>query len=227
MSTSSRLPQLSIRLCAYGLFFSVIVGIFALAHHPTFHSTNMASAPGALAKVAWLNTLVHGGMIAVTMFIFLCLVEYSMLRNWRAFFPRSAIIMFGFGVVAVCGAALVNGFIVPDFIVLESHAQGIASNQAELIASLLWSVNQRLMALGAYFIAASVLLWSVDLLVNTPHYKKIALAGLFLGIGQLAWQLHSHSNFNLHNMQLFWLWLSAWSAILAWIMWSVSQPKTR
>ncbi len=209
MSTTSS-SQLSVRVCAYGLFLSAIFGIFALAHHPTFHATNMASAPEALAKVAGINALVHGGMIAVTMFIFLCLVEYTMLRNWRTFFPRSAILLFGFGVAAVCGAALVNGFIVPDYIALIAKAQGLASNQVELVSGLLWSINQRLMAIGAYLMAVSVLLWSMDLLVNNPPFKKTAVVGLLLGVGQLAWQLHTHSNFNLHNMQLFWLWLSVW-----------------
>ena len=217
MSEPSNTPSSTARRCAITLIISCVLGIIAMAHHPTLHSHTISSAVEEMPKLQSLNGLVHGGMIALSLLIGLCFAEYSALRGLARFLPRSALILFLFGLIAMCFGALINGFIVPDLIT-SFAAQPEQQAQAKMLLSAAWASNQRLVALGAYLIAAAVLLWSIDLLINTPQRRLLGALGGALGLLSLLWPFSQSSRFDLRNMQIFWLGLCVWCGLAAWVM---------
>ena len=205
------------RRCAITLIICCILGIIAMAHHPTLHSHTISSAVEEMPKLQSLNGLVHGGMIALSLLIGLCFAEYSTLRGLTRFLPRSALILFLFGLLAMCFGALINGFIVPDLIA-SFAAQPNQYAQAKMLLSAAWASNQSLVALGAYLMAAAVLLWSMDLLINTPQRRLLGALGGALALLSLLWQFSQSSRFDLRNMQFFWLGFCVWAGLAAWVM---------
>ena len=188
-----------------------------MAHHPTLHSHTISSAVEEIPKLQSLNGLVHGGMIALSLLIGLCFAEYSALRGLTRFLPRSALILFLFGLIAMCFGALINGFIVPDLIA-SFATQPEQQAHAKMLLSSAWASNQSLIALGAYLMAAAVLLWSLDLLINTPQRRLLGALGGALALLSLIWQFSQSSRFDLRNMQFFWLGLCVWAGLAAWVM---------
>jgi hypothetical protein len=82
------------------------------------------------------------------------------------------------------------------------------------------------MGFGAYAIAAAVVCWSLDLLLREPARRSLGSFGLLLGILQLIWQMVSQSDFGLHNMQLFWLWLTVWLALVAYLIFEAQARRS-
>lgn len=212
------------RSCAITLIICCVFGIFAMAHHPTLHSHAISDTAAEMAKIQGLNAVVHGGMIALSLLIGLCMAEYSALRGLTRFLPRSGLILFWFGIIAMCLGGLINGFVVPDLITNISTQPELQA-QAKLLLSAAWASNQRLVALGAYLIAAAVLLYSIDLLRNGPKRRLIGALGCALAVLSLIWQFAQSSRFDLRNMQFFWLGLCVWAGLAAWVMWTSARPR--
>jgi hypothetical protein len=194
------------RLAAFAMIATCVLGFVALLHHPTGESIHAAGDPAT--KLA-LNSLVHAGMLAITLVLTACLAQYTGDRGWGRLLPRTGFLLFAAGAIAACGAALVNGFVVPD-LMRSGHAD-------ETIGAALWAGNQRLMAFAGFTFAGAVGCWALDLL-RTPGARVFAGIGLVLAVAETIWQLHIGSRFDVHAMQGFWVWLSAACVLFAAVM---------
>jgi hypothetical protein len=207
-----------------------LLGSIGVAHHPIFHRADAASA-GTFAQISTLNTVVHAALIMVMLVIALCMAQYSAMRqqqraqgdlvNPSSALTRSAMLLFGFGTLALCFAGLINGFIAPDL--MNASASDMANpayaHPAQpLLLRACWVANQRLMALGGFSFAAAVALWAWDLLRHTPQHRSLGWLGLALALAEVLWQLAQSSKFDVRNLQLFWLWFCVWCGISAWVM---------
>src|SRR5262245_50885341 len=80
-------------------------GLLVMAHHP--NARTLIAAGGHLAR---LNVLIHGVAILLAPIVFLGLLGVVRALDWPDL-GMAALVAFGFGTVAVIGAAIASGFV--------------------------------------------------------------------------------------------------------------------
>jgi hypothetical protein len=194
------------------LMVSAVAAIFLMFHHPShFHSSN-------------LNALIHGGMIAVILVATLGVTFLAISQEMRRPFVLAALLLYGVGSIFNILAALINGFVVPQWL-----AQATGPN-IEDIQSLAWIINQNAGRLAVYTHGLGILSFGIHLLLNatTRLGRLISLVSLLIGsFTPLVLVLHDnrltvHTALIIYSLES--LWLMAISLMLIWTRSSNSEP---
>jgi hypothetical protein len=194
------------------LMVSAVAAIFLMFHHPShFHSSN-------------LNALIHGGMIAVILVATLGVTFLAISQEMRRPFVLAALLLYGVGSIFNILAALINGFVVPQWL-----AQATGPN-IEDIQSLAWIINQNAGRLAVYTHGLGILSFGIHLLLNAPTRlgRLISLVSLLIGsFTPLVLVLHDnrltvHTALIIYSLES--LWLMAISLMLIWTRSSNSEP---
>ncbi len=129
--------------------------LFAVAHHPTVAGRPPAEAIAEIVRLAPLDRLVHGSLIAI-----LCALRRGLHRETVV----AALIAYAVGVLSSIGATLIDGFITPDVAALYAGA----SQENVFVAARLLNYGgfaiQNLTKLGISAISFAMLLWSAGLM---------------------------------------------------------------
>jgi hypothetical protein len=188
-----------------------LIGIFVLLHHPTLAGGTTLAVQASLKRVSGALIWVHAGMISISMLLAICMAHYS---QWRATQSRSgawssaANVIFLIGTVALCLAALINGFVAPAW--LERLA---VHESREGIASVLWIFNQKLTMWGGLSMLAAIVFWSQDWCWDgTLASQQRAYAALqsLLAIITANWLVEQSAHLGVHAMQALWVVISLW-----------------
>ena len=194
------------------LMVSAVAAIFLMFHHPShFHSSN-------------LNALIHGGMIAVILVATLGVTFLAISQEMRRPFVLAALLLYGAGSIFNILAALINGFVVPQWL-----AQATGPN-IEDIQSLAWIINQNAGRLAVYTHGLGILSFGIHLLLNAPTRlgRLISLVSLLIGsFMPLVLVLHDnrltvHTALIIYSLES--IWLMAISLMLIWTRSSNSEP---
>jgi hypothetical protein len=194
------------------LMVSAVAAIFLMFHHPShFHSSN-------------LNALIHGGMIAVILVATLGVTFLAISQEMRRPFILAVLLLYGVGSIFNILAALINGFVVPQWL-----AQATGPN-IEDIQSLAWIINQNAGRLAVYTHGLGILSFGIHLLLNAPTRlgRLISLVSLLIGsFTPLVLVLHDnrltvHTALIIYSLES--LWLMAISLMLIWTRSSNSEP---
>jgi hypothetical protein len=194
------------------LMVSALAAVFLMFHHPThFHGSN-------------LNALVHGGMIAVILVSTLGVTFLAIAQEMRRPFVLAALLLYGVGSIFNILAALINGFVVPQWL-----AQATGPN-IEDIQSLAWIINQNAGRLAVYTHGLGILSFGIHLLLNAPTRlgRLISLVSLLIGsFTPLVLVLHDnrltvHTALIIYSLES--IWLMAISLMLIWTRSSNSEP---
>jgi hypothetical protein len=194
------------------LMVSAVAAIFLMFHHPShFHSSN-------------LNALIHGGMIAVILVATLGVTFLAISQEMRRPFILAALLLYGVGSIFNILAALINGFVVPQWL-----AQATGPN-IEDIQSLAWIINQNAGRLAVYTHGLGILSFGIHLLLNatTRLGRLISLVSLLIGsFTPLVLVLRDnrltvHTALIIYSLESFWL--MAISLMLIWTRSSNSEP---
>lgn len=187
-------------LIAGSLAIVVVMGL-----HPTSHGMMNDETR---AHTMLLGRLVHALAIAATPVVFLGLLGAAR-RVAPSDLAIAALVSFGFGSVAVMGAALASGFIFPGVIEKMAALEGTDPHPF-LIYTSLW--NQAFAKVHVVAHAAGTVLLSAAILRNVKRLPLAAFTGVFgvvVGVAVLALMLSGHS-LDLHAARIVWYVQTAW-----------------
>jgi len=206
-------------IAAVTIGLGAVASILLMARHPTTGARDPADVVGEIVAESATTRFVHGALIVVMWAVFLGLVELAGRLGWRRARVRGGAIVYGAGVAAMTGAALVSGFVVPD---LAGRYAGSPAPELEGIAPLLrlcFASNQALAAAGVTAMSAGIVLWSTAMLSLASRARPVGLLGLIVGALPVLGLLTGRLRLHLHGMGAVIVAQALWSvAVSAWML---------
>lgn len=159
-----------------------LLAIITMMLHPSISSTDPLEQIEEIRREFSINAHVHGLMIIYGLLSSACLIYFFVCRSCCKALNVFAITFYVAGSAAMIGAALVSGFIFPEFAV---HLDGDSPNQASLylaIRQYSWSANQALAYFGAYAWSAAMVLGSLSLFYGTKFERLAGVLCIAIGV---------------------------------------------
>ncbi|HQR06372.1 MAG TPA: hypothetical protein PLN21_06095 [Gemmatales bacterium] len=214
-----------------------------MMYHPTIRAKGLPELVDEFARQQFVNSLVHGTLIGLMGLLVVGFSSLSSRMGWQHTLVRTAFISFCMGVMAMIAAALISGFIIPEFVEgyqartaqqmkTSDHGHAVAvipaepSSAASLeqiksmlqIMGLARSGNQVCSRMGVLASAISYLLWSLALLRYTGRVKWVGIFGTFAGLLLSAALLLGFLPMNVHGMLVYVGVQACWSVAVGWMM---------
>ena len=193
---------IAIALCA-------LVTIFAIAHHPTVSARAPAEALTAMVRLATVDRVVHGALIAIMSVLLFSFTVFSLRRGLHRGTSVAALIAYGAGIAAVIGAALIDGFLTPA--IAERYAGASPDALKTAVGFLLVGAMtiQILTKLGFIAMSVAVAFWSADLITTSGVLRVTGIMGfasaiLTIGLSMYAGNLNPHSLSAVVIVQAIW-----------------------
>jgi len=233
-------------LSRYGgviLIVASLVSIVFMIYHPTIRAKGLAGLVEEFSRQQFINGLVHGSLIALMGLLIVGFSSLSSQLGWRHGLVRAAFVSYCMGMIAMLAAALISGFIIPDFVAgfqgraahqmkVDDHGHGAAPPSVEStpaasleqlkdmlhIMGLARSGNQVCSRMGVLASAVAYLLWSLALLRYTGAVKWIGIFGTIAGLSLSASMLTGYLPMNVHGMLVYVGLQAAWSVAVGWMM---------
>lgn len=162
---------------------STLTSLFMMMHHPTVTTKGMAGQVAEVQNESFLNHAVHGSLILFVMLTLAAFSIYSYHRGKNHLAVSIAHLFYFVGSMAMVAAALINGFVYPDFLQGYGSASSQELVQLPMFKSLLWSANQILAKFGVITMSVAILFWSIDLWRDKGIVKIVAVIGIVIGLG--------------------------------------------
>jgi hypothetical protein len=189
---------------------SLIASSLAYVLVMTFHPTAAGMHGDGGGHAAHLAAVVHALAIAATPVLFFGLLGVAR-RLGGSDLSTAALVMAGFGGVAVLSAATASGFIFPGVLSRVAPAAGADPTHALLLYTGLWNQAFAMIQVIAYCV--SILLWSAAILRGGGRIAlplPTALAGAVIALGVLTALASDHVQLDVHGARLIILGQSAW-----------------
>jgi hypothetical protein len=181
-SQTAALPRLKSRRHAAVLMGGgAALSVLLMAHHPTILSSTVAGALAQLQHIAFVNRLVHAGLLVVLVAIFVGFLGLADRLGWTRLSVRAAAAFQGCGLVCMIGAALINGFLLSA---LAGKNIDQPPEVVEALRHLLVSchlANQTLAQAGTVALSIAILAWSLAMRGAGRAAFALALIGLIVG----------------------------------------------
>jgi hypothetical protein len=197
---------------------STLTSLFMMMHHPTVTTKGMAGQVAEVQHESLLNNAVHGSLI---LFVMLTLAAFSIFSNHRGkkhLAVSIAHLFYFVGSLSMVAAALINGFVYPDFLHGFSAASSQELVQLPMFKSLLWSANQTLGKLGVITMSVAIFFWSIDLWRDEGMVKVAAAVGMIIGIGCSAAIIFGVITLNVTGMTQIVMLQGIWNLAIAYLM---------
>jgi len=162
---------------------STLTSLFMMMHHPTVTAPGMAAQVAEVKHESVLNNIVHGALILFVLMTLAAFSIYSNHRDKKHLTVAVAHLFYFIGSIAMVTAALINGFVYPDFLLGYSTASPQELAQLPMFKSLLWSANQTFGKLGVITMSVAILFWSINLSRDKGIVKLVAGIGMVIGLG--------------------------------------------
>jgi hypothetical protein len=199
---------------AFGAALAVaaIALVAFIALHPTAHAHDPAALADEMRAIATRNAVVHGALIGAQLLLLLGCCGFAA-RLRLASLPVSAgLLAHAAGTLAGCGAALINGFVVPD--VIARAAEHPAAEAAQPVLALCRAANQTLARADVLALSLAVLWWSCVLL-QRRRAVLIAILGIPCAAVPLLALATGHLSMTVHGVGAFFLAQAIWSLAIA------------
>ena len=201
-----------------------ILEIGAMAHHPTAHAHDMAALLVQLQALSAVSAWVHGVLIALMLTVFFALTEFACQRGITRPAIRAGLIAYAAGVVAMLGAALVDGFVTPRVATLST---GVSATDLQVTAQLLklcMLFNQALAHLGAVAMSVGITAWSLDLVRGAGAERALGVFGVLIGLGSAGALILGALQLDVHGMMLVLVLQVIWTTGVGVLLLRIAQP---
>jgi hypothetical protein len=192
-----------------------VLSVVLMAHHPSTRASDMAEGIAQTARAAGLSGLVHGGLIVTMVVVFFGVLGLAGRLGWFKARVRAGALAYGLGVVAMAGAALVSGFLVPGFARAYAGASGVDADALRPIFQLCYQTNQVLARAGTMALSAATLVWSLVMLERDPLARAVGALGLAAGALPVLGLLSGYLRLTVHGMGAVVLLLAVWNVAAA------------
>jgi hypothetical protein len=163
------------------LLAASLLEILAMAHHPTVATPDISKALQSIAELSKAAGIVHGVLLALMLLVVYGLSEFALRRGLTRPLIRAGAIAYGAGVIAMQGAALVSGFVVPDLASLMPHSNPVDLQIDAQLLTLCRVLNHSSANFGAVAMCTGIGLWSWDLLFGPAPRRWAGALGLAVG----------------------------------------------
>ena len=188
-----------------------ILEIAGMAHHPSVQAHDLATVLVQLRALSTVSAWVHGVLIALMLIVFFALTEFAWQRGITRPAIRAGLIAYAAGVVAMMGAALVDGFVTPRVAGLGAGLHAADLSITAQLLNLCMLFNQALARLGAIAMSAAIIAWSLDLLLRAGLERALGVAGTAIGLGCVAALIGGVLQLDVHGMMLVLVLQAAWT----------------
>lgn len=211
-------PQPDGRAAGIILAGASVVVVVVLTHHPHVAATAPAEIIAGIGAVATSARLVHGAAIALECALLLAFVDVSLVLGLRHLVVRAALVSAVTGTVAFVGAALLDGFVLPQLAMRYRAAPVVAQEMFPYVAAVCSTGLVVLTMFGLVATCLAMVLWSLRLLRTTRLGAVVGALGCLIGPGLVV--ALSTEVVQLRASQLPWLMAvdSIWNLALAVVM---------
>jgi hypothetical protein len=159
------------------LIVSAVAGMFVMLHHPVGHDLLES---GSFSRMAGLNRFLHGLAIASVPMTFL-----GLMGLWRRLAPSelatAALVVWGFGGVAIVIAAAASGFVATDTMQWINEAEAASKPMFHALGDYTHSLNQAFAKVNVVASSVSLLLWAFAIEKSKRFNRAVGLFGLVVG----------------------------------------------
>jgi hypothetical protein len=211
-------PNNNLKWAGIVIATSTLTSLFMMMHHPTVATKKIAAQVAEVQRESVLNHVVHGSLI---LFVLLTLAAFSIFSNYRDkkhLTVSIAHLFYFIGSIAMVAAALINGFVYPDFIQGYGSASPQTLAQLPLFKSLLWSANQTLGSLGVITMSVAIFFWSINLWHDNGIVRMIAAIGMAVGGYCSTAIVFGELTLNLAGMTQVVMLQGVWNSAIAYLM---------
>jgi hypothetical protein len=160
-----------------------LIAVIALMHHPAVTTRHAAAALSQMVRLAAIDRVVHGAMIAVTVTLVYGLAVFSARRGIENQTVLGGFIAYALGSVAIVAAALIDGFVIPIIAAAYAADGSAALPQAVTALRLCGAAIQVASVFGLGATSVALALWSIDLLrTSAAPVRLTAAVGLIAAV---------------------------------------------
>jgi hypothetical protein len=165
------------KIAAIVIAVSALVAILAVAQHPTVAIHAPAQAIPELVRLAPLDRLVHGILIAVMLALLFAFSIFSLRRGLDRQTTVGGFVAYAFGCLAVIGAAIIDGFVTPD--IASRYVRVNPDDIKSAVPLLLFCAIaiQNLTKLGFIAMSTGICVWSAGLVRSPGALRVTAIVG--------------------------------------------------
>ncbi len=163
VSTKSSSTGNDAKPAGYAIGVSTVLILVFVAHHPVATIHDRSDVLQSILQIETMDRLVHGGLIALMLAVLTGLICYLV------------------GCIATIGAALLDGFIIPDL--AERFVNGSPDDMHAAYGLVVYSglAIQSLTKLGLILISVGILGWALALLSEQGFARGVGLVGIIAG----------------------------------------------
>jgi hypothetical protein len=167
------------------LMIATLVGVLVLSHHPGLAYRELVLGGEAAARLSSAAAQVHGILMVLLLIWYYCLVEFAVQRGLRRPSVRIGLIAYSVGLIAMLGAATIDGFVVARIPVsIAAMASAGVLGEPSVVRQVLvlaFALNQALANIGSVGMSLGIAAWSILLLRGATFEKAVAVVGLLIG----------------------------------------------
>ena len=183
-----------------------LVGVMVLSLHPTGRDL-LTSADAS--RQALLSMMVHALALAGLPMLFLGQLGLAR-RLGSSHLTTSALVVYGFGGVAVLSAAVVSGFVSTPITQRILAAEGPTREMYKALLMYSGLLNHGFANVSVVASSAAILLWSVAIIRSKQMTRAVGFAGIVVSTGVLLAFLSGHLGLDVHGFGLITFAQSAW-----------------
>jgi hypothetical protein len=188
-NSSKSIPSEALRAprgAGIALIIATLLGVLVLAHHPGAPYRELVLGGEVAARVATLSGWVHGTLMVLLVVSYYCLVEFAVQRDLRRPSVRMGLIAYSVGLVAMLGAATIDGFVSAQVpVAVARMANSGVLQEPTVVRQLLvlaFTLNHALANVGAVAMSLGIAIWSLSLLRGAALEKAVGAAGVLIGL---------------------------------------------
>ncbi len=201
------------KIAGGALVLAALGAVALITQHPTTGSPGHDSIAGEIIAESALNRSVHGGMIAFVLVFYYAMSSFSRQLGEARSSVRAAQLLFAAATIAMIGAPLISGFIVPG--VADHYADAANEDVFRAQLTLLGETNQALAKAGSIFYGAAIFFWSLRLAGLAGLSRIAGFVGLAVGVLIVAGVLTGHLVLDVHGMGVVIFLMGVWFILVA------------
>jgi hypothetical protein len=190
--------------------------IITMSLHPSGHDLFV---PGRMAVVTLLTRATHGLALASSPVVFLGVLGLARRLGWNERASVAALVLYGFGLMAVMNAAVASGLVAPEI--------GRRIVEGDAATGELWRVAFRYNGMvnqgfAMVFVVASsvaILLWSMVMVRNGALSRGVGIYGCILGPLTVLAVISGHVRLDVHGFGVIVLGQAIWYVALGAALW--------
>ena len=161
------------------------LSLLAIAHHPTLQISKIETGIEQVVRLASLDRLVHGVMIAITLALDFGYAIFSFRCGIHRQSVLVGLIAYAVGSAAIISAALIDGFVLPAIAEQYVSLPRAASAAATLFSFCAIEI-ETFTRFGLIATSVAILAWSAPLLRRSGSLQLAAVTGVVSALASVA-----------------------------------------